>query len=134
MHIELLGVASKQTRGMSTRAVFQLSAEPPARWIDTFTYSAGIQVTNYPRESFHFEKDTVSCAFMGPRLSEAYETLRLYIADANKKFMEAQDKSKPRKAQREIEDQKRRQTEMLSRELFGDDDDGGDSDEESPSR
>jgi hypothetical protein len=120
MRIEIAGVASQEKRGMTTRVVFQLSAAPDDFWIDAFQFSTGILVTNYPRELFQFEKDTVAFTFFGPRLSEAFETLRLYVADANKKVEEAKARQKPRGEARQREEEKRRQTEMLKRELFGD--------------
>jgi hypothetical protein len=120
MQVEVVGVAGKETRGMLTRAVFKLSRAPDRHWCETFLHCTGVQVTHYPRSRFEFDKDTVACSFMGPRLSEAFETLKLYVADANKKVADADARGHTRSDQRATEDEKRRQTETLRRELFDD--------------
>ncbi len=121
MLIELTGVASKGTRGMKTRIVFQLNATPEGAWLGAFQHVPNVQVTTYPRAMFRFEDDTVTCEFIGPRDSEVFETLQLYIADANKQIDRAAAARKaatnPRLARRELQ-AKKKQTMMLKRELF----------------
>lgn len=121
MHIELTGVVSRAMRGMKTRVVYRLNSTPEKAWLDAFRHVPNIQVTTYPREMFQFENETVACEFIGPRDSEVFETLQLYIADANKQVeMAAADRkaaTNPRLARREFK-AKRQQTLMLNRELF----------------
>lgn len=121
MHIELTGVVSRAMRGMKTRVVYRLNSTPEKTWLDAFRHVPNIQVTTYPREMFQFENETVACEFIGPRDSEVFETLQLYIADANKQVeMAAADRkaaTNPRLARREFK-AKRQQTLMLNRELF----------------
>lgn len=121
MHIELTGVEGKGTRGMKTRIVFRLNATPEKTWLEAFRHVPNVQVTTYPRAMFQFEDDTVACEFIGPRDSEVFETLQLYIADANKQIDRAaadrRAATNPRLARREFK-AKRQQTLMLNRELF----------------
>lgn len=125
-HVEITGVASRETRGMKTRVVFQLNFEPSKVWLKTFEHVTIVQVSNYPRELFRFEGNTVACEFLGPREPEVLETLGLYVADANKqveKIVAARRAAtNPKLARKEIE-AKKRQTMMLNRELFDDEPD-----------
>ncbi len=121
MHIELTGVESKAMRGMTTRVVYRLNSTPDRPWLEAFRHVPNVQVTTYPRAMFQFEDDTIACEFIGPRDSEVFETLQLYIADANKQVERAAAVRKaatnPRLARRELK-AKRQQTLMLNRELF----------------
>ena len=70
---------------------------------------------------FHFDGEKVHVTIMGPRFDELVQTLQLYVADTNKKAAELrQQERSPGKAFR-AEQEKRRRTEQMSKDLFEDD-------------
>ena len=128
MHIELTGEAKKATQGMKTRLLFRLNAAPSRAWLQAFMHVTGVQVTNYSRDQFTFEGNTVACEFFGPRAAEVYETLQLYVTDANKQMDKAEVARRTAtdaKLRRQDIEARKRQTLMLGREMFGDAPGGG---------
>ena len=122
MPIELTGEAKREARGMTNRVVYRLNMAPSKKWLDLFRYVTGVQVTQFPREMFHFDRNSVACEFMGPREPEALETLQMYITDTNmqvEKMIAKRRAATDPKLRRQQLDAQKRQTLMLGREMFG---------------